>query len=73
MALVSQRDQIARVGDTEVPFEAGERLATEYSYKYTVERFSDLTKDAGLQVTDVWTDPDQLFSLQYLRPACNGP
>ena len=41
---------------------------TEYSYKYTRERFAELAEDAGFSVERVWTDPLEWFSVQYLVP-----
>jgi len=69
MALVSRCRQVVRVADVPVPFAADERVLTEYSYKYSPEDFAALAERAGLHVSKVWTDPDQLFSVQYLEPA----
>jgi len=68
MALVSRRGQVARIDGAPVAFEAGERIGTEYSYKYTPDEFAALSAEAGLTVGTVWTDPDDLFSVQYLTP-----
>ena len=66
MALVSRRRQIAQVDGTDVGFDAGERVLTEYSYKYSSDEFAALAEKAGLTVVEFWTDPRQLFSVQYL-------
>lgn len=66
MALVSQCDQTVSLDGNPIELAAGDRLHTEYSYKYTVARFASLAASAGLEVTFVWTDPDALFSVQYL-------
>lgn len=42
-------------------------LWIESSYKYTLEEFAHLASTAGFSVSHVWTDPQQWFSLQYLR------
>lgn len=68
MALVSLRDQEVRFNGTRVRFRANERVRTEYSYKYTLAEFEALAGEAGLSVKDAWTDPDELFSIQYLEP-----
>ncbi len=68
MALVSRCRQVAHVDGVGVMFGAGERVGTEYSYKYTPKEFAMLAGRAELAVTDVWTDPEQLFSVQYLAP-----
>jgi dimethylhistidine N-methyltransferase len=69
MALVSLRPQVAHVDGIGVTFETNERVRTEYSYKYSPEEFAALAGAAGLSVIEVWTDPDRLFSVQYLTPA----
>lgn len=46
----------------------GERLLTKYSYKYTVAEFHALAQSAGWNPVKVWTDPENIFSLHYLRP-----
>jgi dimethylhistidine N-methyltransferase len=66
MYLVSEEEQAVTVGDTEIPFEAGERILTEYSYKYTTERFADLAGRANLELEQVWTDAENLFAVKYL-------
>ena len=64
--LVSTRPQTVRIGRARVALEEGERIRTEYSYKYTVEEFSAAAGAAGLQPRQAWTDPDNLFCVQYL-------
>jgi dimethylhistidine N-methyltransferase len=62
-SLVAQRVRVA--GET-FALEAGERLRTEYSYKYELAEFADLARAAGLSVERVWLDSRGLFSVQYL-------
>ncbi|MDQ3023461.1 MAG: L-histidine N(alpha)-methyltransferase [bacterium] len=45
---------------------AGERILIEHSYKYSIDGFAALAAGAGLAVRQVWTDSEQLFSVQYL-------
>lgn len=71
MHLLSKADQVVTVGGREFRFAAGETILTEYSYKHTVETFRALAGTAGLVQSRVWTDPDELFSVQYLTPANN--
>lgn len=66
MALVSRRRQTARIDGVKVAFDPAERIGTEFSYKYDPAGFADLADKAGLRVAQVWTDPDELFSVQYL-------
>jgi len=68
MALVSSRDQVVGINGSSVQFNNGERVHTEYSYKYTLAEFAALAKKAGLRVKQTWTDPEELFSVQYLEP-----
>ena len=66
MALVSRCRQVAHIDGAGVSFDTDERVRTEYSYKYSPDEFAALAGDVGLEVTDMWTDPDRLFSMQYL-------
>lgn len=69
MFLISQRTQTVHVAGRPVHFGEGERILTEYSYKYSTEEFHDLAQSAGWLPVKVWTDPQDLFSLHYLKPA----
>jgi dimethylhistidine N-methyltransferase len=66
MHLRSMRRQVVGVLGRTFRFGAGERIHTENSYKYTVPQFQDLARSAGWQPTQVWTDPDNLFSVHEL-------
>jgi len=68
MNLVSLEEQAPTVAGTRIPLSKGERIRTEFSYKYTVEEFAALAGQAGLTVRRLWTDPLGLFSVQYLTP-----
>jgi dimethylhistidine N-methyltransferase len=68
MHIESLGDQEVDVGGETFAFEAGETIWTECSHKYTLEEFADLASEAGLEVRQVWTDADNLFSVQFL---CN--
>lgn len=50
-------------------FSDGETICTEYSHKYSPERFAALAADRGLVVEEVWTDAGALFTVQYLTRA----
>jgi uncharacterized SAM-dependent methyltransferase len=67
MSLVSLREQVVHIDDTKIKFEKGEKLCTEHSYKYTVKEFQALAAQADFQSQCVWTDPEELFSLHYLK------
>ena len=64
--LVSTKDQVVHLGDTKIDITDGEGILTEYSHKYTLEGFAEMAKRADFRVAKVWTDPAQLFSVQYL-------
>ena len=65
--IVSLADQDITVCGQRIALAAGERIHTENSHKYSVEEFQALATEAGWQPAQVWTDPEQLFSIHYLR------
>ncbi len=67
MYIVSCKTQIVHLDGMEFSFESGELLRTEYSYKYSIPEFQALAAVAGFQAQQVWTDPQQLFSLHHLQ------
>jgi len=69
MHLVARAATRARVGGETFAFAAGETICTEHSHKYTLQGFADLGAEAGLRVETVWTDPEALFSVQWLVEA----
>jgi L-histidine Nalpha-methyltransferase len=66
MHLLSRTSQSVHIGDAGFVLGDGESICTEYSYKYSLEDFARLARDAGLRVQQVWLDEDKLFSIQYL-------
>lgn len=64
--LVSQTDQTFEVADKTFEIANGETILTEYSHKYTLDGFAAMARDVGFTVQKVWTDDQQLFSVQYL-------
>ncbi len=69
MHLVSRRSQSVRLGAGLLTLQAGEALVTEHCYKYGLDAFRSLAKDAGYDVAAVWLDSRRLFSVQMLTPA----
>jgi dimethylhistidine N-methyltransferase len=63
--LVSERDQVVTSGDAKIAVAHGEKILTEYSHKYTLQGFAAMARQAGFQSSTVWTDADELFSVQY--------
>ncbi|MAT40620.1 MAG: L-histidine N(alpha)-methyltransferase [Ectothiorhodospiraceae bacterium] len=66
--LVSDIDQTANIEGKEIAFTAGEKMLTEYSCKYTLDSFAELVEGI-FNVKHVWTDKQNLFSIQYLTVA----
>jgi dimethylhistidine N-methyltransferase len=66
MHLVSLVEQPMRLNGTTFFLEAGEHIVTEHSYKYSVDEFARLAARSGWAVKRLWTDPANLFSVQYL-------
>jgi len=64
--IVSRRAQQVAIGRNTVRFGADEAIQVEYSCKYSLADFAALADKAGLTVQQVWTDPQQMFSVQYL-------
>lgn len=62
-------DQQVDVANHTASFEAGERILTEYSHKYTIPGFREMCSRAGLAFNQVWTDEAQYFAVMHLR-AC---
>jgi dimethylhistidine N-methyltransferase len=68
--LESQERQTVRVAelDAEIVFEAGERIHTEDSYKYSFEEIDALARAADLQLEHRYLDDAELFSLNLFAP-----
>lgn len=67
MYIESLVEQTIAVGDVSISFQAGERLLTEHSYKYSPEEFAALVGRAGFEVASQWIDSEGLFLVAYLR------
>ena len=63
----SRVDQLVHIAGTGFRLAAGERIHTEFSYKYGVEEFQCLARRAGWTPLDHWSDAEGLFSVHYLR------
>ena len=64
--IVSRCAQQVKVGRTLVSLAEDEAIQVEYSCKYSIDDFAALAAKAGLSVRQVWTDPQQMFSVHYL-------
>lgn len=65
-SIVSLDDQTVTLGETKISFDKGEEIEIEYSQKYNLTDIDALAQAAGFEVTKVWTDPENLFSVQFL-------
>ena len=67
MYLRSTTQQTIRVGTQEYPLQAGERIHTEYSYKYSLCDVQDMARAAGCQPTHAWLDERNWFGVFFLE------
>ncbi len=65
MHLRSLADQSVNCAGQSIRFARDERIHTESSWKYTVERFTALALRAGFEVKTVWQDSEENFALYY--------
>lgn len=65
MHLKSKKEQLVHLNGESVHFEEGETIHTENSYKYSLAEFRALVNE-WFEVKRVWTDENDLFSMQYL-------
>lgn len=66
MNLISLDKQTVSIGNHCFEFKQGEPISIAYSYKYTLSEFANLARQGGWEVNRVWTDSQNLFSVQYL-------
>jgi L-histidine N-alpha-methyltransferase len=57
-----------RALDMRTHFARNEEMRTEISTKFTRERLEASYADAGLEIVEWWTDPDELYALSLARP-----
>jgi L-histidine N-alpha-methyltransferase len=57
-----------KVLDMRTHFARNEEMRTEISTKFTRERLEASYADAGLEMVEWWTDPDELYALSLARP-----
>jgi dimethylhistidine N-methyltransferase len=62
MRLVSLVDQSVSLAGEQIPFAEGETILTEYSNKYTLERFARLAADS-FTIDKAWTDDREWFAV----------
>lgn len=67
MHLVSQCLQTVNIDQECFHFGPDDYIHTENSYKYHIEEFQQLARDAGFQAVQCWTDDESLFSVHFLE------
>jgi dimethylhistidine N-methyltransferase len=65
MHLISETDQFVQLNEHKFHFRRGEKIVTEFSYKYTPEEFAALAAKAGFKFVRMWTDDARLFGVFY--------
>ncbi|MGZ5807104.1 MAG: L-histidine N(alpha)-methyltransferase [Croceibacterium sp.] len=65
----SLRAQTVTVVGRSFTFSKGERVHTEYYYKYDDAGIDTLARSGGFSIEHTWTDPDRLFAVTYLESA----
>lgn len=69
MRLISLQEQSVSVAGRRFDFDEGEYIITEHSYKFSLDRFAALAREAGFEQRKCWTDAAGMFSVQYLVSA----
>lgn len=67
VSLVSRMEQTVVMGDDCFEFEAGEEICTEHCHKYDLSEFAKRTEQAGLRVTNHWTDERNHFAVLFAQ------
>jgi dimethylhistidine N-methyltransferase len=65
MYLISEIDQFVHLDEHKFHFRRGEKIITEFSYKYAPEEFAALAAKAGFEFVRMWTDDACLFGVFY--------
>ena len=69
MRLVLKRPQRVEINGRRVSLEEGERIHTENSHKFTMERIAAEAARADLEIAEAWTDPREWYALVLLQRA----
>ena len=69
MHLESLKAQTVTVAEHRIGLDAGERICTEHSHKYTIDGFGALAASAGWTGCAHWTDPETLFAVLLFEAA----
>lgn len=66
MHLESQSDHVVELGGRSFSIQAGERLHTECSHKYTPEKVRALAAETGYELRQTWMDDNSYFGVHYM-------
>ena len=69
MHLISEIDQFVDLNGHKFHFRYGEKIVTEYSYKYSPDEFAAFAAKAGFNFVRIWTDKAALFGVFYFVTA----
>jgi dimethylhistidine N-methyltransferase len=71
MHLFSREKQVITIKalSAKIPFEAGESIHTESSYKFELNALARLAAETGFNLTQTWFDKNQHYSLNCLQPS----
>ncbi|MFC1953763.1 L-histidine N(alpha)-methyltransferase [Chloroflexota bacterium] len=67
MHLYSNHEQTVHLDGSAFFIDKGETIWSESSYKYNLDEFEEIAATAGFRVKGIWTDEENLFSVQYLE------
>src|SRR5215468_1208842 len=65
MHLISKTDQFVHLNEHQFHFRRGEKIITEYSYKYSPDEFAAFAAKVGFNFVRMWTDDAALFGIFY--------
>jgi dimethylhistidine N-methyltransferase len=65
MHLISETNQVVHLNEHKFHFRRGEKIITEFSYKYSPDAFATLAAKAGFKFVRMWTDEARLFGVFY--------
>jgi dimethylhistidine N-methyltransferase len=69
MHLISEIDQFVHLDEHKFYFGMGDKIITEFSYKYAPEEFAALAGKNGFEFVRMWTDDRRLFGIFYFVTA----
>jgi dimethylhistidine N-methyltransferase len=67
MYLISDIDQFVHLDAHKFHFRRGDKIVTEFSYKYAPDEFAALAAKAGFKSVQMWTDDSRLFGVFYFE------